>query len=377
MWAQAWSEEEEMLGTDKRIFLGKQKKKDGTIKNIFLPVKRNGVVMVISKPRTGKSALVKEIILRIYEFERSILIIDSLGKGEYDATKKPNYRAKYPQAIDGLKVIKNFVLPLSAFNTIDDFVSLGFSDDAATYMNRWLKKEFLHDFKNFDEFLDDLPITSTYLKDFNTKYIPHGLHLRTHVHFQTKGNIIAHWEKIKGWFWKGSKDYRMLLTSKILEKIWEKHKYVSLQIDMGSGEEAKSCAYVGNLLKNLNDRFLKRMSPVIIIEESDLICPTKKFEPRTLTSRNILRHFVNKKLRYNMWMFFITQSDDLLYEDVVNSAFDKIIGIVDSGSRYWKHAQYNRLKVVNKVPRSDFVHIDVNGWSNRFYPKITSCGCQS
>ena len=78
-----------------------------------------------------------------------------------------------------------------------------------------------------------------------------------------------------------------------------------------------------------------------------------------------------------MWMFFITQNDALLDDDVVNSAFDKIIGIVDSKSRFWERAKYNRLKVVNKVLRSDFVHIDVNGWANRFYPKITSCGCQS
>jgi len=380
-WSQAWQaqgkEGEEMLAGHKKIFLGKQKKKDGTVKNIFLPVKKNGVVLVISKPRTGKSAMVKEIALRLYEFERSLLIIDSIGKGEYDATTKMNYRAKYPQAIENLKVIKNFVLPLGAFNTIDDFVSLGFSDDAATYMNRWLRKKYLQDFKNFDEFLDALPISSGYLQAFNAQYLEHGIILRTHLPYQTKGNIIAHWQKIKGWFWKGPQDKRQLLNAKILQRIWEKHKYVCLQVDMRPGEEAKSCSYIGNLLKNIDDRFLKKMAPTIIVEESDLICPNKSLQARTLTSRDMLRFFVNKKLRYNMVIFFITQNDSLLDEDVVNSAFEKIIGLVDKKSRFWEHAKYNRLKVVDRIPRSDFVYIDVNGWASRFYPKITSCGCQS
>jgi len=366
-----------MLGSHRKIFLGIGKNKEGEPKNVYLPVKKNGVVLVISKARTGKSAMVKELALRLYEFERPLLILDSMGKGEYEATKKMNYRSKYPQAIEELKVIKNFALPLSAFNTIDDFISLGFSDDAATYMNRWMKKEYLHDFKNMDEFLDSLPISFSYVAAFNARYLEQGIILRTHIPYQTKGNIIAHWQKIRHWFWKGSKDKRVLLNAKILQKVWEKNRYLCLQVDMRSGEEYKSCAYIGNLLRNLDDKFLKRISPAIIIEEADLICPHKRLDSRTLTSRDVLRYFVNKKLRYNIWLFFITQNDKLLDEDIVNAAFDKLIGIVDSKSRFWESGKYNRLKVIKGIPRADFAYIDVNNWSTRFYPKITSCGCSS
>jgi hypothetical protein len=366
-----------MLGEHRKIFLGKKTMKDGMLKNVFLKVRKNGVVVIVSKPRTGKSAMVKEIALRLYEFERPMLILDSMGKGEYESTKKVNYRAMYPQAIEELKVIKNFVLPLNAFNTIEDFVSLGFTDDAASYMYRWMKNKFLHDFKNFDDFLDSLPISSAYVKIFNAEYLEHGIKLRTHIPYQTKGNLISHWLKVKHWFWKGKDDKRMLLDSNVLQRLWKKHKYICLQVDMGSGEEYKSCAYIGNLLKGLDDRFLKKMSPAIIIEEADLLCPHKRLDARVLTSRNVLRYFVNKKLRYNMWIFFVTQNDKLLDEDVVNSAFDKIIGVVDSTSRYWNSAKWNKLQIVKKVPRSDFVYIDVNNWASKFYPKITSCGCQS
>lgn len=146
---------------------------------------------------------------------------------------------------------------------------------------------------------------------------------------------------------------------------------------MEAGEKHKSIAFFGNLLRSLDDHFLRSMSPVIIVEEADLLAPNERLDKNPLTSRNVLRYWVNKKLRFGVFIYLITQSERLLDEEIVRSSFDKIVGIVDMRSIFYERAKYNRLKNIDGVPRSDFVYINVNNFSRQFYPKITSCGCWS
>lgn len=362
-----------MLSSHTQILLGKSKSGE----NIYFPMKRVGVTLVISKPRTGKSALVKEIALRLFESGRPLLCIDSMGRSEWAAVRKMNHRAKDPKALSKLKVLKNFALPLKAFNEFDDFISLGFSPDASGFLVDWVKNKRLHSPKRMRNFLFALPATIAQLEPFNAKYAEHGLGLTSTIHYLTKNNLLTHYRRIEGWFWNGKKDKRMLLNGKILQKIWAENPWLCIQIDTISGEKYKSIGYIGNLLRSLDDNFLREMSPAIIVEEADLIAPNEKLNKQSLTSRNILRFWVNKKLRYGISIFFISQAVELLDEEIARASFDYLIGITDRKSRFFEQSKYNRLRYVGGIMRSTFTYLNVNRYAKQFLPKVTSCACWS
>lgn len=213
-----------MLSSHKQILLGKNKRGE----SVFFPMRNVGVCLIISKPRTGKSALTKELALRIYESGRPLICADSMGKSEWSAVRKMNFRARDPKALSKLKVLKNFALPLHAFDTIDDFISLGFSNDASGYLVDWVGNKYLHSPKRMRKFLFDLPATIAQLEPFNAKYAEHDLEITTTIHFLTKNNLISHWRRIEGWFWKGKGDKRLFLDAKRLQRIWSANHWLCL-----------------------------------------------------------------------------------------------------------------------------------------------------
>jgi hypothetical protein len=269
-------------------------------------------------------------------------------------------------------------MPLSDFNSIDDFVSLGFTLLGSNHLTDWVQSEHLQNPENMTKFLEELPTSQKELGKFNVRWRKAKVELTGYIPSQTKNNILPYWKRIKDWFWQGEKDKRNFLSVDDFEDIWLKNPYLCVSIPATSGQKHKAIAYIGALLRGLSNKFLKTMSPCLIFEEADLLFPSLRIDDSFLTSRNMINLFINKKLRYGLLIFCIVQKDENLDDNIKEAAWDTLVGKVSPLSRYFElGAKENILKTRQGVTRSEFIHIDVNYVFTQFYPAICSCNPMS
>lgn len=290
------------------------------------------VVMILAKPRYGKSVLVRNVYTQIAE-NRNIIIIDY--RGEHQESRYGNWKNSIKTSfIPDLYTFENFAFYISDFDNLQDLISMGFSYKSAPLVLELIKNEDIH-LNNpilFLELLRELPSRDELIEKFNKKYGEKGLTFKSRVHDSLKHSIISAFSAI----WSSgllmcemhSKAYYELTPGKIHVDDWSaqilKHKHVTINLNLvTSGSVPIARAAVGKILDSLAPS-LAKTQPLIVVEEADFICPNSDDE--NITSLNQLKSYVLKYQRYGVELMFITQDPNLLSPYILMGGVIFIVG---------------------------------------------------
>ena len=319
-----------------------------------------GVVIIIAQPRYGKSILLKNMYVQMAE-HRNIIIFDY--QNEHSGVKYGNWLSHDSvNFIPELYTIENFAFYLSDFDQIADWISMGFTTNAAPLIFRLVKNIDIHNNTPLKmiEILRELPVSKDDLEDFNDEYPE--LNIKDTVNFGVKQSIIGRMVDV----WEtgliipevGSDDHQRYRRDKIHIDDWiefiENHPHLNINLNMvTSGEKTIARASVGKILEKLYPA-LHRIQPLVVFEEADLLCPpTTEFEH--ITSATQIKKLINKDLRKGAKVMLITQHPHLLDQEAVSSGMTFIFGIHKTNATFHslldgQGFDYER-DVINKLRR--------------------------
>lgn len=281
------------------------------------------VVIILARPRYGKSILIKNLYVQIAQGRR-IIVIDYLG--EHDQSKYGNWKAKgITSFIPDLYTIENFAFFLTDFNRVSDWISMGASIRAAPLIAELIKCENIHqnDPIRFLELLRALPSKDDDLERFNDKFGPYGLTFSSRVNDASKHSMITVVENawISGLLMPPveSDSYKEHTPGKAYVKDWaelaRRHPHININLNLTTNESVTLArAAIGKILEQLAP-VLEELSPLIICEESDFIAPST--EDENITSLNQLRKYVLKHQRTGVELMFITQNPNMLSQFIL------------------------------------------------------------
>ena len=280
------------------------------------------VIVVIAKPRYGKTILVKNIYSQIAR-DRPVIIFDY--QGEHSESKWGNWLSKDKIAfIPDLHTISDFGFYLSDFDQMSDWMSMGFSAKNAPQVMKLLKFDNIHHDNplEFLALLSDLPTSDDEVPEFNKRYERYGLTFATRVHNSTKQSIV----NMMSIVWDsgliippvGSKDHAAYCPNKVHIDDWGAfiHTYKHLNINLNivtSNSVPLARASVGKILDRILPTLhsMRGVRPLIVVEEADYICPNVP-DMDTITSLMQLRSYVLKHQRTGVELMFISQDPNLL-----------------------------------------------------------------
>jgi len=326
----------------------------GTTINYWEPLSYN-VIIVVAKPRYGKSVIIKNLYTQIAQYRR-ILIFDY--QGEHSDTQWGNWESKDKVAfIPDLHTIKDFGFYLNEFDQLYDWVSLGFSEKAAFEIRKILQCWSLYENspERVMEIIQQLPVRKEDIEPFNDKYAEYGLSYPIRVHDSVQQALASAFEfayqEGRGIIIPpvGSPEHTNNCPNRIHIEDWEQelidHPHLNVDLDIQSDDDVgRARAGVGKILSKLVS-VLPRLKPLIVIEEADFVCPSDQ-DLKNITSRHQLQKYVLKEQRKGVELLFITQNPGMLDPKVVAGGTVFIMG---------QHAPCQEMKDALNEPHLDYV----------------------
>ena len=306
-------------------------------KDVFFPEYYSyNVIVIVARPRYGKTILVKNIYSQIAR-DRPVIIFDY--RGEHSESKWGNWLSKDKISfIPSLRTISNFGFYLSDFDQMSDWMSMGFSAKNAPQIMKLLKFENIHHNNplEFLALLSDLPASDDDVPDFNKRYEQYGLKFATRVHSSTKQSIV----NMMSIVWEsgliippvGSNDHKAYCPNKIHIDDWggyiqaNKHLNINLNI-VSSNVVYLARASVGKILDKMLPTLhnMRGVRPLIVVEEADYVCPNTS-DMSTITSLIQLRSYVLKHQRTGVELMLISQDPNMLDQETLMGGTIWIMG---------------------------------------------------
>jgi len=323
---------------------------------VYFKLTPYGVTVVLSRSRSGKSALVKNIAYQISKTGRKLIIIDPFN--EWEHIQEYNREAFSPRRIIGLTHIQNFTFKISQFDRIDYWYALGFSEKAGEFaFNLSQQTDIHHDDPDiFMDIVRRLPTSRKDLKEFNEEFKDVGLTLDAPLNIHTVNSIINHYPHLKEFFWHPHDkrlpiyDFKQLfLRSNVL--------LISLNIDRDdSFGKMRSTVVVAKILDEIGIDLIQKYHPIIISEESDFVVPDDT-EIMFCISRNRFRQFARKFQKFLVHLIFINQDSSSMDTLIIRSAQQKILGILPPDDFAWRVSDVNE-KYRKLIRKRRFLYID-------------------
>lgn len=247
-----------------------------------------GNYLVASLPQTWKSGMIKDHMVKIANQGRAVFVADHAGEWAGHVTKR-NPKAKFPAVMDDVAVIKDYSFPMSEANQIGDYISLGFSPDAAAIIQKLmiatleLHKDDPEVFKK--EVLMKLPTKRDELSTFNADMGSYNAELDVHLHPETFRSMLQHWEFISQWFKGGIDEYGRRNEAPVVnfEEAWLENQNMILDTSIEEidpvthlrtrKDSENKAAFVTGIVLRMVKRYNRVKKPVFVFEEARKLCP--------------------------------------------------------------------------------------------------------
>ena len=295
---------------------------------VFFPESYSyNVIVIVARPRYGKTILVKNIYSQIAR-KRPIIIFDY--RGEHSESKWGNWLSKDKISfIPDLHTITDFGFYLSDFDQMSDWMSMGFSAKTAPLIMKLLKFSNIHHDNplEFLALLSDLPTSDDEVPAFNDQYRRYGLNFPTRVHNSTKQSVVNTMSIVwdSGLFIPpvGSKDHAAYYPNKIHIDDWgafaQTYKHLNINLNIVTSNSIYLArASVGKILDRMLPAFhnMQGIRPLIVVEEADYVCPNSS-DMDTITSLMQLRNYVLKHQRTGVELMIISQDPNMLDQETL------------------------------------------------------------
>ena len=330
----------------------------------LFPVRTWGNTFVEGKPRVGKTAHVT----------------------------KRNFYADYPKKLIRYKIVRNFAFRISDFSTVQDWISLGFTSDAANIMRKMALIETYHHDRpeSFRELIVDLPEKKTEIDFFNKKYQKYGLTLDHNVFPVTKNSMLTKLDFIQDWF-KRENDARQLID---LTSLLANYDHLIIDLGFTRGNANYQQTMVGKILEMLarrtpynparhTNRFsgfdsvpdlLCAYRPLIIFEEAANLFPdySTKNEQETPSSVIWGRKYAFELQKFLTSSMFIFQMESQIDKKILEQSHCKLLfkGASGQGSEFTLAKKCLWSPEDNR--RSAYLIRENDSWAH-FEPFISAC----
>lgn len=311
-----------------KIFIGETIHDDHDLRRkVYFDLTMYGVTTILSRARTGKSALTKNIVYQISKTGRKQIIIDPFN--EWEQVTRYNKRAFSPRRVTGLVHVQNFAFKISQMDNVGYWYALGFSDKAGEFAFDLSQRPDVHhdDPEQFMNIIRRLPISRQALDEFNDEFGQFGLSLEAPLNVHTVNSILNHYPHLKEFFWH-PKDTRIQIVDFQQMFVQAQTLLVSLNVDRDdSFGKLRSTVVVAKILHEIGLPLIKEFHPVIISEESDFVVPDEANVMFCL-SRDLFRQFARKFQKFWVHLIFINQDSASMDHLIIRSAQQKIFGIL-------------------------------------------------
>jgi hypothetical protein len=331
--------------------------------DVHMPIRYFGVHFLFAKSRTGKSALAKHMICQIAK-HRPCLIFDY--RGEYGGLKYRNALAEHQFCIPDLVSISNFGFKLSDFEP-QDFLSLGFTEAALSpiYMITQELTAHNNDPQAVFDILCNLPTGDEEVQAFNRDYGMFNLKMQYPIHEMTKRSLLRRFHDLLDWF-IGPESDRTYIANWGEFIMNNPHVRINLNIEREE-QMAEARATCGIILRQLVP-YLKRLNPVILMDEFDKLAPAIPPESMYMpSSLSYLLQYALKFQAYGVVLIGITQDERLVYEGLRRNWHSKILGkgceTTFTGKLHWDYDKGIR----------QFIYLNENTNFRVFEPDIAGC----
>jgi hypothetical protein len=318
-------------------------------------MRRWGNVIIEAQPRYGKSALSKDLVVKISKIRR-LVIFDYGGEWEHDITRY-NAHAEYPDRLVGHKILKNFTFNILTFNKKEDFASMGFDGLWASIVCDIIREtEKIHegDIEQISEILSNIPVKNTMYRGFNAKY---GTTLAGPINASIKTSITTRWGIIRNFFWQGVGDKRVIYDFKE-ELLHNTHLLINLSGNSDGFDEWMKRAYTGKILEQMFPAFAEA-KPVFVCEESRMIFPNWQGDV-ALSSNVQIYNVVTHAPKLGVMIIFIAQHENQIYQPILENIHTRIIGRVQKAPP-WIARIFKRTRLVYDPEHNirEFLYMDV------------------
>jgi hypothetical protein len=312
-------------------------------KPIHIMIEGRGTLICEALPGFGKSAQVKNIIYWCRYYRRPVIVFDP--SSEYFTMKYANFdNHTYMGGVSGMNVIKNFAFPAEMFDA-QDLGGTGLKPIGVQVLNKVLHDPALRRFhmgdpEKIQEMVKDLPKDYESVDSFEKKYeyVMYKLHEATYTSLQSWiDNAVS-----VDMFWSSRAFVEKGTTNIKNVKSIVGRKCNVFDLDLRNSEEgkAKMRIYCAIILKQLA-KIIEDMNPVIVFEEADKLAP-KQHEfsdgPQPPISE-MIKDYVLKKQKCGVFVILITQSEDLLNEELGPYAHQRLIGYLNEDSSNYHYVK--------------------------------------
>jgi hypothetical protein len=347
-----------------------------------IPPRGMGHMEIIGKSGVGKSALAKHICVLTSKV-RKVCILDYNGEWIRHVTQySDNPRCPYKQKLTNYKELNNIGLKISEIiRNINALVSLGFSSDGISYIQKLAIEGFGYYRDNVDKFAEmimDLPTTQS--EDLQKYYEKYHIRLPMQLNYMTKLSLVNHFDFVREWFFDPTKENDLNYYDFKQEFKENDHLILNfyLREQPTTKERAMALAgYVLNELRSIQDEthasyFLEeanQLLPPIDDSHGDYMIPSSVLEIREMLTMD------RKRLGQ---MVLLTQTEKQIYKGAIDH-FHIIIGGRDAillekyDLKTWIKEQ--NLKWNWAINFRELFYWDAQGNKLIFIPDIPCCAC--
>ncbi len=347
-----------------------------------------GTTFIEGKPRTGKTATGKSVTVKVSKY-RKVVIIDPNGEWQSDVTKY-NWSSPKPDKILNYVIVQNIAFKVSEFGDADDWISAGFTFDAARILAKLAKAKKFHnnDPTRFREVVLDLPEKEADIPLFNQKYALFGIDVDHRFFPMTKISILTKLDYVQEWFLTDN-DKR---KSYNFEKLFK--NYDHLIINLNSPDLYYQRMMTGKILsifakespfdpKRHPSKFkdfgqvpdmLATYKPMIIIEEAARLFPdySRANEYEVPSSVKMGRLYTFYYPKFHVALMLIFQSEHQIDAKILSESHHKILFTGASG----KGPEFKLVKGLlwnADTNEREAVYIKENGIWDIFRPYLSVC----
>jgi len=341
----------------------------------ILPSRKWGNISVQGKPRTGKTAQAKSLVVQIGQY-RKVIIFDCNSEWCNHVTEYNwNDNVAHPKKLINYKIVDDFAFQISEFTTTQDWISFGFTVDAANILGKLAKADKYHedDVEKFREMVREIPEGKADMGAFNAKFAEYGIKVDHAIFPATKVSMLTKMDRVEHWFHQGHREKRKYYDFLELLKQYD-HLIIDLTFQ-GSSDVNYQQAMVGKILGILAvPSLLLKHKPFLVFEESANLFPdySQKNPQETPSSVLFGREFAWKFPKYDVSTMMIFQMESQIDTRILEHAHLKILFPGASG----RTSEFKLAKHLLWEPdknRRSAVFIRENGTYAEYEPFISPC----
>lgn len=338
-----------------RIALGTTR----TGRTIFEIHRKYGVTPITARTRAGKTCIVKIILVHMANKGRRIICFDP--ENDYQELNRMNNKADRPRAVPNLKIIKRFAIPISEFKQ-EDWHTLDFPELSTKIIADLALKEDQHnnDPEKFKLMLEELPTNEREAMNF---YRAYGIQAKQ-IPAVSKSAIMLRFELCARIFHDPREtSAKEKLDKKRIQELALEHNLV---FDTYLFENCEYKTVVGIILRSLFP-ILRRIKPIIVLEECDKLCGTKD---ETSSSYRAIRQLALKRQRDDVHLLAVAQAPLLINDAIMGNYHRRIAGKL---VKEQDDEVSERIRINPEADERQFCVVDDNNWAYYFEPIICPC----